>query len=147
MYFLNYHSVSDRRVKKNIESADLTRCYSTIRDLPLRRFEFTNPISQLKQDKKQVGFIADEVQSVFPKAITTRDYNKDGLSTINFVNFEQVHMTHVGATQYIANLLDNQHSTIVGQNADITTLQTTVSSLQVQLSGFSNILSTLLTKL
>jgi len=154
IFYANTHLISDRRTKKNIVSADLTQCYSTLRELPLRRFEFLNPINELKQDKKQVGFIADEIQSFFPKAIKPHQYNKNGFSTLNFVNFEQIHMTHFGATKYMASLLDNQHSTIVGQNADISTLKnkfmeqtSEISSLQLQVSGFSNVLSTILAKL
>jgi hypothetical protein len=161
IYYTDLHSISDRRVKTNISSANLLQCYSTIRELPLRRFQFLNPIHQDKQDKKQVGFIADEVYSFFPKAIKTHMYNKGEFSTLNFVNFEQIHMTHFGATQYMASLLDYQNSTIVGQNTDITELRSVVNTfssllvkqsselsiLHVQIAGFSNILSTLIARI
>jgi hypothetical protein len=127
---------SDRRIKTNIVDANLETCYSTVRDLLLHRFEYTSSFRQLKNDVKQIGFIADEVETVFPKSIYTAPVNKDGLSTLKFVNFEQIQMAHFGATQYMASLLEQQNSTIVGQNVSIGSLQTDVLNLSTTLGVF-----------
>ena len=127
---------SDRRIKTNIVNANLETCYSTVRDLLLHRFEYTSSFRQLKNDVKQIGFIADEVETVFPKSIYTAPVNKDGLSTLKFVNFEQIQMAHFGATQYMASLLEQQNSTIVGQNVSIGSLQTDVFNLSTTLGVF-----------
>ena len=127
---------SDRRIKTNIVNANLETCYSTVRDLLLHRFEYTSSFRQLKNDVKQIGFIADEVETVFPKSIYTAPVNKDGLSTLKFVNFEQIQMAHFGATQYMASLLEQQNSTIVGQNVSIGSLQTDVLNLSTTLGVF-----------
>jgi hypothetical protein len=127
---------SDRRIKTNIVNANLETCYSTVRDLLLHRFEYTSSFRQLKNDVKQIGFIADEVETVFPKSIYTAPINKDGLSTLKFVNFEQIQMAHFGATQYMASLLEQQNSTIVGQNVSIGSLQTDVLNLSTTLGVF-----------
>jgi hypothetical protein len=127
---------SDRRIKTNIVNANLETCYSTVRDLLLHRFEYTSSFRQLKNDVKQIGFIADEVETVFPKSIYTAPVNKDGLSTLKFVNFEQIQMAHFGATQYMASLLEQQNSTIVGQNVSIISLQTDIINLSTTLGVF-----------
>ena len=136
-YFLNGAVfTSDRRIKTNITSADTLLCYSTVRELPLHRFEYMSSFRQSKHDIKQIGFIADEVETVFPKSIYTAPVNKDGLSTLKFVNFEQIQMAHFGATQYMASLLEQQNSTIVGQNVSIGSLQTDVLNLSTTLGVF-----------
>ena len=136
-YFLNGAVfTSDRRIKTNITSADTLLCYSTVRELPLHRFEYMSSFRQSKHDIKQIGFIADEVETVFPKSIYTAPVNKDGLSTLKFVNFEQIQMAHFGATQYMASLLEQQNSTIVGQNVSIASLQTDVLNLSTTLGVF-----------
>ena len=136
-YFLNGAVfTSDRRIKTNITSADTLLCYSTVRELPLHRFEYMSSFRQSKHDIKQIGFIADEVETVFPKSIYTAPVNTDGFSTLNFVNFEQIQMAHFGATQYMASLLEQQNSTIVGQNASIGSLQTDILNLSTTLGLF-----------
>ena len=136
-YFLNGAVfTSDRRIKTNITSADTLLCYSTVRELPLHRFEYMSSFRQSKHDIKQIGFIADEVETVFPKSIYTAPVNTDGFSTLNFVNFEQIQMAHFGATQYMASLLEQQNSTIVGQNVSIGSLQTDVLNLSTTLGEF-----------
>jgi hypothetical protein len=136
-YFLNGGVfTSDRRIKTNIVNANLETCYSTVRDLSLHRFEYTSSFRQLKNDVKQIGFIADEVETVFPKSIYTAPVNRDGLSTLKFVNFEQIQMAHFGATQYMASLLEQQNSTIVGQNASIGSLQLDILNLSTTLGLF-----------
>ena len=136
-YFLNGAVfTSDRRIKTNITSADTLLCYSTVRELPLHRFEYMSSFRQSKHDIKQIGFIADEVETVFPKSIYTAPVNKDGLSTLKFVNFEQIQMAHFGATQYMASLLEQQNSTIVGQNVSIGSLQTDILNLSTTLGVF-----------
>jgi hypothetical protein len=127
---------SDRRIKTNITSADTLLCYSTVRDLSLHRFEYMSSFRQSKHDVKQIGFIADEVEKVFPKSIHTVSVNTDGFSTLKFVNFEQIQMAHFGATQYMASLLEQQSSTIVGQNASIGSLQLDILNLSTTLGIF-----------
>jgi hypothetical protein len=45
-------------------------------------------------------------------------------------------MAHFGATQYMASLLEQQNSTIVGQNVSIGSLQTDVLNLSTTLGVF-----------
>jgi hypothetical protein len=120
---------SDRRIKTEISSANIEVCYSNLREVPLRTFGFISSFSETKIDKHQIGFIADELSTVFPKSVRLGNVSIDGFSTIYFVNYEQIQMAHFGATQYMANLLENQNSTIVGQNVVLESLQDQVASL------------------
>jgi hypothetical protein len=130
IYYMNaIQTASDRRIKQNIISADLTLCYSTIRNIPLRRFEFVSSVTHIKTDKKQLGFIADELASIFPKSVNENNLKVTGFSTIHFVSYEQLHMSHFGATQQLMNIIDQQQSTISGQQVMFQTLFTQVSQL------------------
>jgi len=120
---------SDRRIKTNISSASLELCYSNILDLPLRSFSFIPGFCEDKIDKNQIGFIADELSTLFPKSVHTRPVSVGEFSTISVVNYEQIQMSHFGATKYMASLLEQQNSTIVGQNANIESLKTDILNL------------------
>jgi hypothetical protein len=67
--------VSDMRVKENIITADYNQCYENIKNIELRDFEWKDDFftySQ-KKNKKETGFIAQEVEAVLPNAISTRN--------------------------------------------------------------------------
>ena len=153
-YFLNGSVfTSDRRIKTDITYANLELCYSTVRELPLHHFGFVSSFHELKRDKHQLGFIADELSTVFPKSVFLDKTSINAFSTIYFVNYEQIQMAHFGATQYMASLLDSQSSTIHGQNIFIEQQISTnkvqaeqFSSLTSHMNTFSSILQTLLTR-
>ena len=146
-------TTSDRRIKTDITDANLELCYSTVRELPLHHFGFVSSFHELKRDKHQLGFIADELSTVFPKSVFLDKTSINAFSTIYFVNYEQIQMAHFGATQYMASLLDSQSSTIHGQNIFIEQQISTnklqaeqFSSLTSHMNTFSSILQTLLTR-
>jgi hypothetical protein len=110
---LNY--VSDPRLKRNIESADLARCYSTIRDIPLHRYAFCDAyVSTFRiADVHRIGIMADEYETFFPKSVTTQVL--PGFSTIKTVDTQQLDMAHLGATQYLLNEVAELRSTLHGR--------------------------------
>ena len=71
---------SDRRVKKDIEDANLDMCLDNVKRVRLRRFAWDqeqcyytvgdNKVPVYK-DNHVLGIIADEFEQVFPKAIET----------------------------------------------------------------------------
>ena len=66
-------SLSDRRVKENITNA--TNKLDSLNALSVKNFNF------IGSDKKQIGFIADEFEQVFPSLVKvrdTREYDDDG---------------------------------------------------------------------
>ncbi len=63
---------SDERLKDNIELADLTRCYEIVKNLPLKRFKWKYYDNQVN-DLNALGWIAQDVKKIFPKAITENE--------------------------------------------------------------------------
>jgi hypothetical protein len=121
---------SDRRIKKDIIAADLSLCYNNFLSLPLRRFQFISSFSETKNDKSQIGFIADEISTFFPRSIYETRTSVGGFSTINSVNYEQIQMSHYGASQYMAQLLQQQNSTLQGMQNQILQMASVITTLQ-----------------
>lgn len=68
--------VSDERLKEKIELADLDRCYEIVKTLPLKRFTFKDTCytdEQIK-DRSVLGWISQDVQPIFPKAVNAHDF-------------------------------------------------------------------------
>jgi hypothetical protein len=63
---------SDRRVKTNIEDANVQMCYDNVKQLKLKRFSYDPSYAFIRniQDRNMVGWIAQDVETVFPKAVT-----------------------------------------------------------------------------
>jgi hypothetical protein len=61
-------TVSDRRIKENIVKASYKKCLENVKNIELYRFNFKNNVVNTN-DYNQLGFIAQEVQSVYPKAV------------------------------------------------------------------------------
>ncbi len=117
---------SDSNVKTNIELADIDKCYATMESLPLRRYTYTSIYSDGIQDKTQLGFVAQEVQPIFPKSvypIYLEEENKD----ILHLTFDQIFINSYGATQKLISIVEERQSTI-------STLYSTVDMLQSRLS-------------
>ena len=75
---------SDARVKGNIENANLDMCAAVVENLPLKRFEWKTPVAHLKTDKKCLGWIAQDVKRVFPKAVNeSEEYGFPDFHTLN----------------------------------------------------------------
>ena len=61
-------TVSDRRIKENIVKASYEKCLDNVKNIELYRFNFKDNVVNTN-DYNQLGFIAQEVQSVYPKAV------------------------------------------------------------------------------
>jgi hypothetical protein len=68
--------VSDERIKEDIELADLDLCYEAIKAIPLKRYKWRDEIYTTEQvtDRRKLGWIAQDVETVFPKAVGTHDF-------------------------------------------------------------------------
>lgn len=67
--------VSDERIKENIQDADLNICYDNMKKLKLRHYRWKeNYMPDWKHnDRNAIGFIAQEVEGVYKKAVVTHD--------------------------------------------------------------------------
>ena len=68
--------VSDERIKTDITPADLDRCYEIVRSVPLKHFGFAPGVYTGDQinDKHSLGWIAQDVQKVFSKAVSVKPF-------------------------------------------------------------------------
>jgi len=66
-----WDSTSDERLKENIVLADVDRCVEIIRAVPLRHYRWKDEAFTEEQikDRSKLGWIAQDVEKVFPKAI------------------------------------------------------------------------------
>lgn len=88
---------SDARVKSNVQPADLDLCYDTVKNVPLRRFEWDPAQYPAARDRRCVGWLAQEVEAVFPKAVTTSA--ERGFGNFRTLNSDQMYKAMWGALQ------------------------------------------------
>jgi hypothetical protein len=106
---------SDERVKENIEDADLNVCYNTVKNLKLRRFRWKEEYYPNVNDRNSVGFIAQEVEQVFPKAVLGDNNVLNGNVVNNFksLDSDQIFKTMFGALKKVIQRLENVEAEIV----------------------------------
>ena len=120
-------TTSDRRIKTEIEDANVDICYSNIRDFKLRRYTYISSfITETKlTDKYRLGVIAQEVSTIIPKLVeTSQGYGFDDLQS---VNIDQLNWAHYGATKKLMQKVEDQE-------AKISTLLSANESLFSQMS-------------
>jgi hypothetical protein len=88
-------TTSDERLKRDIEPADLQRCYETLKSLPLRRYRWIDPA----RDQHRLGWIAQEVRPFFPQSVQSLPYHN--LPDCLTLNPDQVYATMYGALQHL----------------------------------------------
>ena len=71
---------SDVRIKEDIVPADLDICYDVVKTLPLKYYKWNDEVysSNVIKDRHKIGWIAQDVEMVFPKAVNQFElrYNK-----------------------------------------------------------------------
>ena len=65
-------SLSDSRVKEDVELADVDRCLADVQRLPVSRYKYKD-FTGNHIDKHVTGFMADDVEKVFPKSVFVSD--------------------------------------------------------------------------
>ena len=122
---------SDRRIKELITDADLDICYNNVKELPLRRYQYISSFRATKYDGSQIGFIADEVSTIFPKSVMDMEtYIDPQFSSIQHLNYDQIFLSHYGATKKLMSAVETQSTHIAQLLADNSTLMNTVSTLK-----------------
>jgi hypothetical protein len=114
-YYGGLNFASDPSLKEDICAADLARCYDTVRDLPLRRFKYIDAyLSTFQQkDTHRLGFIATELEQVFPKSVTYTQLEVPGFqSTFRMIDTQQIEMAHIGATQHLMQRVETLYETL-----------------------------------
>lgn len=139
--------------KQNIHRADLDRCYDTMKNIPLSRFTFDEEVIPLQNrvDRTVLGWIHDDIQPVFPKAVRTLQFNitkkrlespdlqhndtaSDEYTTIHRINNDQIYATMFGAVQKLIQDKESLETTIRSQQEQINVLQQKLTEVFTKLS-------------
>ncbi|MBT9167517.1 MAG: hypothetical protein DDT19_00855 [Syntrophomonadaceae bacterium] len=96
--------VSDKRLKKSIEPANLDLCYNAVKNIPLSFYRWRDDAYSVEQvrDRGMLGWIADDVEKVYPKAVKTIPFElltKEKIEDCKSVNNDQVYAALYGAVQ------------------------------------------------
>jgi hypothetical protein len=104
---------SDERIKKNIVFADVQRCYDIIKSVPLKHYSYKDEdvYANLK-DKNRLGWIAQDVETVFPKAVTESVEKQFGLSNCKQLDVDQLYAAMYGAIQCLQQKVESQEDRI-----------------------------------
>jgi len=100
----NWIIQSDRRIKENIVKASYEKCLDNIKKIELYNFNFKENYVKTN-DRNQLGFIAQEVQEVYPKAVIVKpDERIEELLTLNTT---QIKYTLYGAVKSLIEKVEN----------------------------------------
>jgi hypothetical protein len=100
----NWIIQSDRRIKENIVKASYEKCLDNIKKIELYNFNFKENYVKTN-DRNQLGFIAQEVQEVYPKAVMVKpDGRIEDLLTLNTT---QIKYTLYGAVKSLIEKVEN----------------------------------------
>ena len=95
-------STSDMHVKDNIKKASYIKCYNNINNIELYRFNY-KPVLNNTRDINQLGFIAQEVEEIFPKSVKRNKMIFDNQEQeILALDVTQINYTLFGAVKYLA---------------------------------------------
>ena len=89
-------------VKDNIKKASYIKCYNNINNIELYRFNY-KPVLNNTRDINQLGFIAQEVEEIFPKSVKRNKMIFDNKEQeILALDVTQINYTLFGAVKYLA---------------------------------------------
>ena len=90
---------SDKRLKENIELADLDICYDNVKNLPLKRYKYKDFLinESAIRDRTKLGWIAQDVEQVFPKAISVT--NSYEIEDCRGLDADQLYAAMYGSVQ------------------------------------------------
>jgi len=137
-----WSTVSDRRIKENIEIASYDKCYESINKLELYRFNYIKELNNINKDIVQLGYIAQEVKDIFPKAVSTQEFYNENLSISDMLSIDitQINYSLYGAVKKLIEMYNDieKQITILENilNIDNTnlTLDTSTSNITVDTS-------------
>jgi hypothetical protein len=138
----SWNTGSDRRIKENIERASYDKCFDNINKLELNRFNYIEGFNTVSRDNKQLGFIAQEVYDIFPKAISSHEYNTDTLSIPDLlsVDVSQINYSLYGAVKKLIKINEEDEKELSSFDNRIKTIKT-ILNIAMELTT-SNLLDT-----
>eukprot|EP00941_MAST-03F_sp_MAST-3F-sp1_P002484 g2484.t1 len=110
-------TVCDKRVKKNVESADTRDFLESIRDLSIKTFEYVSPQfeSSRFRNRRHIGVFAQEILGVVPDAVSvlpSMQVNLPGeqerieMTNFHMIDSNRLFWVNLGATQQLIQNFD-----------------------------------------
>ena len=140
-------ATSDLRLKENIVTASIDLCYDGVKNLPLKYFTWKDEIMEERPlDGSVLGWIAQDVKKVFPKAVQTGSFTTfstfTGSAAITGSNGETI-LKPGGRYQDVlagSEIIEDRHTLQADQITKmmygaIQKLQEKVEALEAQISG------------
>ena len=120
---------SDARLKDNIVDADLNMCYNNIKNLKLKKYTWKDTVYTTEQvsDRSKLGWIAQEVETVFPKAVEKHDMH--GYEDCRTLNTDQIIASMYGCAKQIITNYNNDDNKLTNLYNKIQSLQSFINSL------------------
>uniref|UniRef100_A0A6C0LBN1 Peptidase S74 domain-containing protein n=1 Tax=viral metagenome TaxID=1070528 RepID=A0A6C0LBN1_9ZZZZ len=138
----SWNTGSDRRIKENIERASYDKCYDNINKLELNRFNYIDGFNTVSRDNKQLGFIAQEVYDIFPKAISSHGYYNDTLNIPDLlsVDVSQINYSLYGAVKKLIEINNEDEKHLSTFENRVKTIKT-ILNIAIELTT-SNLIDT-----
>jgi len=125
----SWNTGSDRRIKENIERASYDKCYENINKLELNRFNYVSGFNTVNRDKTQLGFIAQEVNVIFPKAISSQEYYTNELCIPDLLSIDitQINYSLYGAVKKLIKINENYETKMETFDRRLKTIETALN--------------------
>jgi len=126
---------SDQRIKTNIQSANLHMCYDVVKAIDLKYFKWNFPESSnvALDDKHSLGFIAQEVKTVFPNAVA--ESNSYGFTDFLSLNTDQILKAMYGALKQTMADKEALEQSLSSLEQSLATATANFSSLEARLAA------------
>ena len=142
-----WSTVSDLRIKENIERASYEKCYNNIQNLELYRFNYISELNNINKDLKQLGYIAQEVNEIFPKSVSSQSLYNNTLSMSDLLSIDitQINYTLFGSVKRLIELIKNKITRLeklenIINNRETSNLLLEVSTSNLNVEEVKNIL-------
>ena len=99
------------RIKENIIEADYNVCYDIVKNLPLKRYTWKQEAYTNEQvsDRSKLGWIAQDVETIFPKAVEIQPFSGSGdfyIEDCRNLNSDQIYAAMYGTIKKL--ISDNE---------------------------------------
>ena len=125
----------DRRLKENIDAANLDVCYSNVKSTPLKSFTWRQEIASSLPgvgSEKTLGWVAQDVEHIFASSVQKRSMY--GYDDCRAINADQLFANMFGALQKMQGMMEQYQTTIQAMTTDLDTLCKTISVQQQQIA-------------
>ena len=118
----SWTTLSDRRIKTNIAKASYEKCLESVKNIELYRFNFKDDIVNTN-DRNQLGFIAQEIQNVYPKAVEANQINNSDIDGLLSLDTTQIDYSLYGAVKYLIEKVEYYEKKLASYESNLITSQ------------------------